>query len=220
MRIVEGERRFVVGDAFAEGEWNREGEYDGIYYQFDRAGNLVQRRDGQRDLHLVWNANQWLIESQNDGTVTRYYYDPLGRRFSKTRDKRILFYWDGDALAGESVAELSQMEKSISAIKGNVVAIAERRGKAQPSTPHKVREYVYYPRNFQPLALIEALGGAQLVYHYHNDPNGCPTKLTDAIGELKWAASYTAWGQISKLHNKAVDNRCNCRDSISTSNWD
>jgi YD repeat-containing protein len=86
-----------------EGEWSREGEYEGTYYRFDRAGNLVERRDRERDLRLVWDANQRLVESQVNGTVTRYGYDPLGRRLLKeTGEGRTLFYWDGDALVGES----------------------------------------------------------------------------------------------------------------------
>jgi RHS repeat-associated protein len=205
--VVEGTRQRVVGESVVEGEWSREGEYAGTYYRFDRAGNLVERRDGKSDLHLVWDANQRLIESHANGTVTRYGYDPLGRRlFKETGDRRTLFYWDGDALVGESVVALNQPETPLPAIEGNVVAITERREKAQTATQHKVREYVYYPQTFEPLALIEGAGSAQRVYHYHNDPNGCPTRLTNASGEVRWGASYTAWGQISKLHVNGVDN--------------
>jgi len=41
---------------------------------------------------------------------------------------------------------------------------------------------------------------------YHNDPSGCPIRLTDSTGEVQWAASYTAWGQIASLHVDQVDN--------------
>ena len=61
-RIVEGARQRVVGGGVVEGEWSREGEYEGTYYRFDRAGNMVARRDGERDLRLVWDANQRLVE--------------------------------------------------------------------------------------------------------------------------------------------------------------
>lgn len=205
-RIVEGTRQRVAGGGVVEGEWSREGEYEGAYYRFDRAGNLVERRDGERDLRLVWDANQRLIESHADGTVTRYGYDPIGRRlFKETGDKRTLFYWDGDALVGEAIVIQNQPKEPIPA-KDNVVAITERREKAQAEISQKVREYVYYPETFEPLALIEGTGTARHIYHYHNDLNGCPTRLTDASGEMKWGASYTAWGQISKLHVNEVDN--------------
>ena len=65
---------------------------------------------------------------------------------------------------------------------------------------------VYYPETFKPLVLIEDRQGDRSVYHYHNDPNGCPTRLTDADGEVKWRASYTAWGGIAKLHINEVEN--------------
>ena len=207
-RIVEGWRQRVVGGGVIEGEWSREGEYEGTYYRFDRAGNLVERRDGKRDLYLVWDANQRLVESHTNSTITRYGYDPLGRRlFMETGGRRTLFYWDGDALVGESVVALNQPKEPMSAIVSNVVAIDQRQEeKARAATQHKVREYVYYPETFEPLALIERGEADRSVYHYHNDPNGCPTRLTDAIGEVRWAASYTAWGQISKLHVNGVDN--------------
>jgi RHS repeat-associated protein len=39
-----------------------------------------------------------------------------------------------------------------------------------------------------------------------NDPNGCPTRLIDGKGQVLWAASYSAWGAIDKLHASAVSN--------------
>jgi len=206
-RIVEGARHRIVGGGVVEGEWSRAGEHEGTYYRFDRAGNLVERRDGARDLRLVWDANQRLIESDANGTVTRYGYDPLGRRlFKEAGDQRTQFCWDGDALVGESVFALNQLKEPMSAVADNVVAIAERQENAQAAVPHQGREYLYYLETFEPLALIEVVGSAKHVYHYHNDPNGCPKRLTDASGEVMWSASYTAWGQISKLHVNGVDN--------------
>ncbi|RWX42975.1 RHS repeat-associated core domain-containing protein, partial [Candidatus Electrothrix aarhusensis] len=164
-------------------QWIREGRHQGTRYRFDRAGNLVERRDGERDLRLVWDANQRLVESHAGDKITRYGYDPLGRRlFKETEGQRTSFYWDGDALLGETTA-----------------AVAAETEQAAESSPDTTREYLYYPETFEPLALIEG-GDAPAVYHYHNDPNGCPTRLTDARGEVKWAASYTAWGGIAELY--------------------
>lgn len=205
--IVQGVRQRVVGGDVTEDEWRREGVYEGTYYRFDRAGNLTVRRDDQRRLNLIWDANQRLIESHSNGTITRYGYDPLGRRlFKETREKRTQFYWDGDALVGESEVELQLPQESLPTTEGKVVALAERRDKATLATPHKVREYIYYPEKFEPVALIDGAGETQRIYHYHNDPNGCPTRLTDASGEIKWAASYTAWGKVSKLDVNGIEN--------------
>jgi RHS repeat-associated protein len=49
--------------------------------------------------------------------------------------------------------------------------------------------------------------GQQLgTLHYVNDPNGCPTRLIDSKGQVLWAASYSAWGAVDKLHASAVSN--------------
>jgi RHS repeat-associated protein len=161
-------------------DWAREGEHEGASYRFDRAGNLVWRQDERGDLALRWDANQRLVESCLNGVPTRYRYDPLGRRMEKrTGDHSTTFAWDGDALIADALS------------------VGEQAGAG--------REWVYFPGTFEPLAM---LGGAEAngVLHYHNDPNGCPMRLTDAKGETQWAASYTAWGGIAALHVVAVDN--------------
>ena len=207
-RIVEGARQRVVGGGVVEGEWSREGEYEGTYYRFDRAGNMVARRDGERDLRLVWDANQRLVESRSDGTVTRYGYDPLGRRlYKETGDRRTLFSWDGEALVGEGVVGIERPKEAVTKTEGNVVSLVERREQVREGKPQKVREYVYYPETFEPLGLIEGEEGGRCVYHYHNDPNGCPTRLTDVSGEVKWGVRYTAWGGCANLHVAEVENR-------------
>jgi hypothetical protein len=35
-----------------------------------------------------------------------------------------------------------------------------------------MREYVYYPGSFQPLALLTQEAGRKESWHYHCDPNG------------------------------------------------
>jgi RHS repeat-associated protein len=40
---------------------------------------------------------------------------------------------------------------------------------------------------------------------YHNDPNGCPTRLTDEQGQVAWAARYEAWGKVASLPVHRVD---------------
>ena len=166
----------------AQDEWLREGRHQGTLYRFDRAGNLVERRDSERDLRLVWDANQRLLESHANGTITRYGYDPLGRRlFKETHDRRTVFCWDGDALLAETVVGSAGLEQSAA------------------GRPPATREYLCYPQTFEPLALIEN-STASAVYYYHTDPNGCPVRLTDARGAVKWAARYTAWGGIAELY--------------------
>ncbi|MFC5472819.1 RHS repeat-associated core domain-containing protein [Paraherbaspirillum soli] len=51
---------------------------------------------------------------------------------------------------------------------------------------------------------VDQAGGG--VFHYHNDPNGCPTRLTDVSGQVVWSASHAAWGAVRRLHMHAIDN--------------
>jgi RHS repeat-associated protein len=165
-------------------EWAREGEYKGTSFGFDRAGNLVERRDHDGHLTLRWDANQRLIESRIDGTTTRYRYDPLGRRIDKqTGEGRTEFAWDGDALVGDSVAT-----------------------KPDGTSAASIREWVYFPDTHEPVALLDGTPGSESILHYHNDPNGCPTTLTDGSGQVKWAAAFTVWGEVAALREHAVDN--------------
>lgn len=105
-------------------QWSREGKLEGTAYQFDQAGNLIERLGENDKTQFVWDANGRLIESLCNGRSTKYAYDPLGRRISKETDGVVeWFYWDGDAL----LANVSN----------------ERR-----------REWVYYPESFEPLAML------------------------------------------------------------------
>jgi RHS repeat-associated protein len=107
----------------------------------------------------------------------------LGRRlFKETGEARTRFFWDGDALLGE-----------------NTVSVKENSARAS-------REYVYYPWTFEPLAMLAKDTNGRQVFYYQNDPNGCPIRLVDSSGQVKWAASYSAWGGVAKFHLNAVDN--------------
>lgn len=51
---------------------------------------------------------------------------------------------------------------------------------------------------------VEELNKA--VFHFHNDPNGCPTRITDRNGRVVWGASYATWGTVQHMHVCIVDN--------------
>ncbi|WP_434026084.1 RHS repeat-associated core domain-containing protein [[Pseudomonas] boreopolis] len=40
----------------------------------------------------------------------------------------------------------------------------------------------------------DASASSRKVYHYHTEPNGCPTRITDGRGKVVWEANYGAWG--------------------------
>lgn len=164
--------------------WTRDGEYQGSYYRFDRAGNLVERNEPKKSWTFTWDGNQRLIESATNGQITNYQYDPLGRRVTKiTGEKQTRFYWDGDALVMDDIAS------------------------SDKSTAPQTHQWIYYPETFEPLAMERATVTQQHdIYLYQNDPNGCPTRMLDTNGAVAWAAQYSAWGGVARLHVNRVDN--------------
>ncbi len=165
--------------------WTREGKYEGTLYRFDRAGNLIEQRNKHDTLFLEWDLNRRLVESKKNGQSTKYLYDPFGRRIEKQSiGNRVMYFWDDDILIGDQIEDHSsatQKQQSCS------------------------REWVYFPDSFTPLAMISTRNPASLLY-YHNDPNGCPTKLFSEDGTVMWAADYTIFGGIDQVHIDTVDN--------------
>ena len=122
-----------------------------------------------------------MVESVSDGKKTSYQYDPLGRRISKETDGVVTRFY----WDGD-------------ALLGDV-------------TGDDIREWVYYPGSFEPLAMVEQASldkdkaQPERIYYYANDPNGCPTRLLDESGKVVWAARYEAWGKVKKLSVNEVD---------------
>jgi len=115
-------------------DWVREGEYEGRHYRFDRAGNLVERKAKDDQTHFTWDPNQRLSESCTNEQTTHYQHDPLGRRVCKTTAGiTSRFFWDGDALLGDVMVEENKLKASATS---------------------RLREWVYYPETFEPLAIL------------------------------------------------------------------
>ncbi|TCW75947.1 type IV secretion protein Rhs [Burkholderia sp. SRS-46] len=154
------------------GAWAREGEIDGRRYTFDRAGNLVRKRDERGDLRLSWDADGLLIESDAERrtaegvvrTHTRYAYDAFHRRVGKRSRARLneaahaggvsnvpmmsrdsTYFWDGDAVAKACVVTEGELARRSGA------------GGAQGCLD---REWIYYPGTFQPLAVVHCAPAA------------------------------------------------------------
>lgn len=209
-RVYEGRHQRVAGGEDFEDEWCRLGEYEGIYYRFDRAGNLIHRRNSECDLHLVWDANQRLMESRADGVmVTRYGYDPLGRRLFKDTDgRRTIFYWDGDALVAEALV-VTDTGHAMADSAVHSVAILEQQQQTLQSINASCapREYVYYPETFEPLGLIEKVNREAHIYLCHNDPNGGVQRLLDRSGSVVWDGQYGAMGDLFGIYIDKVGNK-------------
>ncbi len=189
------------------GGWFREGVHEGVRYVFDRAGELRQRRNlhtGEAKEDFLWDENRQLIAVRKGEDQVRYGYDALGRRvFKQTPDETRWFYWQGDALAGETVTRTAASLAPLSLFDtgGRI-----KREQAQAALFHRMREYVYYPGTFRPLALLTQEGSLRESWHYHCDPNGAPVRLTSVCGEIVWAERTGAWGEKGQVFASRIDN--------------
>ncbi|MEE9873433.1 MULTISPECIES: RHS repeat-associated core domain-containing protein [Delftia] len=154
---------------------NRLRFYQDLHFEYDVHGNVTKRTRGnqkagtQEVLDLTWNADHQLIESNTTRhgvtQATRYTYDPLGRRVSKSDAFGSTHYlWDGD------------------------LTVHSQRGVRQAL-------YIYEPGSFVPLATIQGAGEEHSTYWYQCDQIGAPLELTDEQGQVAWAADYKVWGE-------------------------
>ncbi|MDR0243716.1 MAG: DUF6531 domain-containing protein [Burkholderia sp.] len=203
----------------AQGTWVREGEYDGCYHAYDRAGNLISRQDASQNLTLRWDAAGQLVETvavrpalagakENQVWIcARYEYDPFHRRVRKIAHvgpadsvapispSRIShFFWDGNTRVGEHVTGED----------GGRVTDRDLHGDTLPDAG-RVKEWIYYPETFRPLAMVNcdlaaggvskqatgrAAPGLEWTYFYQNGPNGAPVRMHDASGQVIWEVRY------------------------------
>ncbi|EOL8978583.1 RHS repeat-associated core domain-containing protein [Cronobacter turicensis] len=189
------------------GGWFREGVHEGVRYVFDRAGELRQRRHlqtGEAKEDFLWDENRQLIAVRKGERQVRYGYDALGRRvFKETPEETRWFYWQGDALAGETVTRTAAPLAPLSLFDtgGRI-----KREQAQATLFHQMREYVYYPGTFRPLALLTQEAGVRESWHYHCDPNGAPVRITSIEGEIVWSERAGAWGEKGPVYASRIDN--------------
>ncbi len=125
--------------------------------------------------------------ANTNATTTRYAYDALGRRISKStqRDQQhntTTFYWNGDVLLGE----INEGVSNTSSV-----------GNTKPS-----RTYLFEPFSFKPLALVQ--NGE--VFHYHTDHIGTPREITNARAEVVWSSTFKTYGALAVAHVNEVDN--------------
>lgn len=171
--------------------WSREADYNGAVYRFDCTGTLVERTGLDGGTQFIWDANQRLVESRTAGVSTTYSYDAIGRRLFKRRAGVCTrFYWDDDMLvAEETVPEATDRSP-------------EKIDTIVPDT----REYIYRPETFEPMAFVCRKASSSAIVYFHNEPNGCPSKLFDSRGDVVWAARLGAMGKIEVLPGNKVTN--------------
>ncbi len=147
--------------------------YNGVTYHFNATGNLALRRSDDEELKIEWDECNRLIKAIKNGLKpTIMKYDPLGRRIYKINEEKTKFYWDKNQLLSEEI---------------------EGKG---------IREYVYYPHTFKPLAIIEN----QSIYFFYNDGIGLPHEIFDSSGNVVWSAKFGANGELEGYIENKIDN--------------
>lgn len=183
--------------------WWREGELHCRRYVFDRAGNLRQSSDSHGEKRVYrWDGNQRLRGSRDKRHTIEYGYDAAGRRVFKRNERETTwFWWDGDALMGEVCRPNDTPGlPDLTALNIDDTEGLERRRLATQIVWKGIQEYVYWPGSFRPFAMLSSTdSNPSNSYYYHNDPNGCPVRLTDGDGEIVWEAQYHAWGGVKRL---------------------
>lgn len=145
-----------------------------VHYGFDSAGNLTKRTGRKRILTFEWDMAGRLIKAKSaNDQRTEMAYDVFHRRISKTSNGATTLF----AWDGPQL-------------------LSEKKG-------DEVREYVYYPLSFQPIAVID---NNKSILYFHNDQIGTPQELTDANGNVLWLGRYTAHGKVETPLKAEVKN--------------
>jgi len=163
-------------------------------YTYDEYGNTTEKKIGAHTVQrFLWDAEHQLREASvsryGRTHVVRYEYDALGRRIARQDESgTTCFTWDGNRLLLESCQLLEDKSR-------------------------QQRLYIYEGDGFVPLAQVNLLQPANTpeaaptrrqeavssVYYYHVDHLGTPREMTDSAGQLRWSASYKAWGNTLKV---------------------
>ncbi len=185
------------------------------HFSYDDAGNRIRAERGWGGII----ATDYEYDHQNQLTavietspgrrkVTRFAYDALGRRISKSNreekysplaanavpspdpapppisDELTVFLWNGDVLLSEGSAPAG--------VEPDPLAVV----------------YAFEPESFLPVAQIRRHSRDQegQVLLYWLDHLGTPQELTNEAGELVWQVALKAWGGIDRIQVETVPN--------------
>ncbi len=160
---------------------NRLNLFGDAHFSYDAYGNRSQQARGKQGALKTlyqYNALNQLTAIAVNGVITQYTYDPLGRRISKrSANKSCEFLWLGDQLLAEQSLDATGAQLS-------------------------ANTYLFISNSFEPIAFVQNDG----IYYYHLDHLGTPQEITNQNGELVWAVSYKAYGNLAVAFKAEVEN--------------
>lgn len=136
-----------------------------LTYHHDARGQVVRRMSPDGVQELVWDRRGRLRTLQSESAgAWRYAYDAQGRRTEKQGPEERTEFFWDDDRL-----------------------IAERTG-------DQIREYVYTPGSFEPLAMI----AGKRAFVLNVDPVGIPREAVNEDGVVVWSARYDALGRLTE----------------------
>lgn len=183
-------------------EGNRLKVWQDLRFDYDPWGNLSVKRKGMHQTQrFIFDADDRLVAVKTDNqlgsAVTRFEYDPLGRRTTVTHERM--------QAGGNAWTEQKRF-------------VWQGLRMVQEIREQGVSSYVYLSDDdYTPLARLDAPIAAPSgrlahdnaskpvrVYHFHTDLVGAPLEVTDELGELAWAGKYSAWGKVEMGEDVAL----------------
>lgn len=161
---------------------NRLNFFGDSHYEYDPRGNRVKEKrgkDGKLVTHYQYDGLNQLVGVITPKASTVYEYDALGRRIKKSTQVK----------GQKQVTEF---------LWNDDVLLSEQQSGAETNA----KTYLFEPNSFKPLAYIQN----NQTYHYHLDHLGTPQEISNAQGELVWAAQYKAYGNLAVAEINEVEN--------------
>jgi RHS repeat-associated protein len=176
-------------------------------YFYDGHGRLLVKKSGRHqtqyfewdDSHQLQAVHTVRVDNETDTdkaktkvSSTRFTYDPLGRRTSKTHHdsqqaSTTRFAWDGLKLLSETKGDKTSLY--IYADVGSYEPLARvdtrvdtRLGSHESTINSIAAQAINMPANDD-------------IFYFHNDLNGLPQELSQD-GQFVWRASYKVWGNV------------------------
>ena len=170
--------------AETSGEWvysenNELSSFDDVTFEYDANGNMIEKNDGGVVTRYFYNIENRLerVEDGSSNIVAEYYYDPFGRRLWKdVSGVRTYYHYSDEGLVGEYDAV------------GTVI-----------------KTYGYKPDSIWTTDPVFMKVGSQY-YFYQNDHLGTPQKMTDKNGSVVWSANYRSFGDVSVEFESVTNN--------------
>jgi RHS repeat-associated protein len=157
----------------------------------DAAGNIIQY--GNRD--LSYSPTNRLSVVEEEGVVLgSYVYNAVGRRIKKiAAGQTTIFHYD---LSGRLIAESDGQgifSKVYIYLEDEPLAMIAKVFKKNGKTKDKQKD----KKEKKQKKKKKNKKASEQTFYYHNDHLGTPQRMTDANGNIVWAADYKPFGRVT-----------------------